>query len=120
MSNKKGSVTVSLAGHRFSIRSEHSEAHLQNLASYVDRKVRELQRLSKTVGTQQLALLAAMNIADELFAAEQRQRDFKQRVHRKSENLLRAVEMAIASQNAARDNASSAKVPGHTGTEAKM
>lgn len=118
MSNKKGSVTVSLAGHRFSIKSEHPEAHLHSLAAYVDRKVRELQRLSKTVGTQQLALLAAMNIADELFNAEQRQREFKQRVGRKSETLLKAVEMAIASQAAARENVSS-KVAGN-GTEAKM
>jgi cell division protein ZapA len=97
--SKKGSVTVSLAGHNFSIKSDHSEQHLEQLASYVDRKVRELQRVSKTVGTQQLALLAAMNIADELFQAEQRQREFKQRVARKSESILRTVEQALANRS---------------------
>ena len=95
MSTKKGSVTVSLAGQKFSIKSEHPEQHLHQLAAYVDRKVRELQRLSKTVGTHQLALLAAMNIADELFTAETRQREFKGRVSRKGETLLRAVESAM-------------------------
>jgi cell division protein ZapA len=98
MSTKKGSVTVSLAGQKFSIKSDHPEQHLQQLAAYVDRKVRELQRLSTTVGTQQLALLAAMNIADELFSAEARQREFKGRVVRKSETLLRAVENAMQSR----------------------
>jgi cell division protein ZapA len=100
MTQKKDSVTVNLAGQKFSIKSEHPETHLNQLAAYVDRKVRELQRMSRTVSTQQLALLAAMNIADELFAAEARQRDFKQRVHRKSEGLLRAVEAALAARNA--------------------
>jgi len=98
MSIKKGPVTVNLAGHKLSIKSDHSEQHLQHLASYVDRKVRELQRMSKTVGTQQLALLAAMNIADELFNAEAKQREFKQRVMRKSENLLKAVESALTAR----------------------
>lgn len=100
-STKKGSVTVSLAGHKFSIKSDHPETHLHSLAAYVDKKVRELQRMSRTVGTHQLALLAAMNIADELFASEQRSKEFKSRVVRKSETLLRSVEHALQSRAAA-------------------
>ena len=99
--SKKDSVTVSLAGHKFSIKSEHNEAHLEQLAAYVDRKVRELQRMSKSVGTQQLALLAAMNIADELFQAQDAQRQFRQRVARKSEHLLKVVDLAMANRAAA-------------------
>lgn len=95
MTTKKGSVTVSLAGQRFTIRSEHTESHLLELAAYVDRKIRELQRISKAAGSQQLALLAAMNIADELFTAERRQQEFKESVQRKGEQMLRAVESAM-------------------------
>jgi cell division protein ZapA len=92
---RKGSVTVTLAGQRFAIRSDHPEQRLHDLAAYVDRQVAELRAVSPAVATHQLALLAAMNIADELFNAEARQREFKTRVARKGETLLRAVEDAL-------------------------
>ena len=118
---KKGSVTVSLAGQKFSIKSDHNEQHLEHLASYVDRKVRELQRMSKSVGTHQLALLAAMNIADELFMAEARQREFKARVIRKSETLLKAVEGALNTRNGASNGNSHPPTPnGKPVKEAKV
>ena len=99
MTTKKGSVQVSMAGQKLAIRSEHPETHIRALADYVNQKVMDLQKHSKNAGGQQLALLAAMNIADELFAAQAKQKEFKTRVQKKGEQMMRALELAM--QNAA-------------------
>ncbi|MBI5497348.1 MAG: cell division protein ZapA [Deltaproteobacteria bacterium] len=102
MSGRKvGSVTVTLAGQKLNIRSEHAEAHIQQLAAYVERHVKDLQRVSKpSVPTHQIALLAAMNIADELFNMQSEGKEFRAKVAHKGEHLLRAIENALASRAA--------------------
>lgn len=45
--------------------------YLERLSAYVDGKMREIQESSRTVDTVKVAVMAALNIADELF----RQRD---------------------------------------------
>lgn len=45
--------------------------YLDSLSAYVDGKMREIQESSRTVDTVKVAVMAALNIADELF----RQRD---------------------------------------------
>jgi cell division protein ZapA len=99
MNTKKASVSVTMGGQKLAIRSEHPEAYIRALADYVNQKVGDLQRHSKSAGGQQLALLAAMNIADELFTAQVKQKEFKSKVQKKGEQMMRALELAM--QNAA-------------------
>ncbi|MDE2755998.1 MAG: cell division protein ZapA [Acidobacteriota bacterium] len=49
--------------------------YLDRLSAYVDGKMREIQESSRTVDTVKVAVMAALNIADELF----RQRDQAER-----------------------------------------
>lgn len=42
-------------------------AYLERLSAYVDGKMREIQASSRTVDTVKVAVMAALNIADELF-----------------------------------------------------
>ena len=41
--------------------------YLERLSTYVDGKMREIQESSRTVDTVKVAVMAALNIADELF-----------------------------------------------------
>jgi len=41
--------------------------YLERLSAYVDGKMREIQESSRTVDTVKVAVMAALNIADELF-----------------------------------------------------
>ena len=86
------SVTVSVAGQRLVIRTSANSAYVEELAQFVDAKVDEIRGAGRTVSTQSLALLAAMNIADELFQLRESQRQLKRQVREKSERILRQLD----------------------------
>ena len=46
--------------------------YLERLSAYVDGKMREIQESSRTVDTVKVAVMAALNIADELFQQRDR------------------------------------------------
>jgi len=78
-------TTVEIFGRRFELRGSEGSEHLEELARYVDRRMRELAKVSPQVDTAKLAVLAALNIADELFREQRtepgaRNERFKKRV----------------------------------------
>lgn len=56
--------TIKIMGHEYRVRSDSEPEHLQQVASYVDRVLREVSR--STTDTQSAAVLAALNLASEL------------------------------------------------------
>jgi cell division protein ZapA len=62
-------VTVEIAGQRYPIRSALDAAYVAELAAYVDQKMRLAARETTTGDSLKVAVLAALNIADELFRA---------------------------------------------------
>ncbi len=88
----KQSVSVEIAGQTLSIRSDEGPAYVQELADYVDAHLRELTDGRRSYSLQRMALLVAMQIADELF----REKDLRRRYRAKVEARLQALETAIA------------------------
>src|SRR5688572_17958818 len=62
-------VHVEIHGQRYPIRSGLDPSYVAELASYVDEKMRLASRESPAGDTLKLAVLAALNIADEFFRA---------------------------------------------------
>ena len=61
-------TTVRVAGKDYTIASYDSEAHVQRVAAYVDRKLSELSMATR-LPQAQLSVLAALNIADDMLKA---------------------------------------------------
>lgn len=61
---------VEIFGSVYPVRGSDDEPHLQELAATVDRKMREIADRVTTVDTAKIAILAALNLADELFRAK--------------------------------------------------
>ncbi|HEY7911604.1 MAG TPA: cell division protein ZapA [Blastocatellia bacterium] len=53
----------------YNLRSDHDVDYIQELAEYVDRRMNEIARATMTVDSLRVAILAALQIADELFKA---------------------------------------------------
>lgn len=87
----KRTVQVEIAGQQLSIRSDEGPEYVQELADYVDGLVRELTGGQRTVSPQRVALLVAVQIADELF----REKDLNQRFRARIEARLRALDGAL-------------------------
>lgn len=62
-----GLVSVEILGQRFPIRSTLDAKYVRQLASYVDEKMRVAEDLAPGSDALHVALMAALNLADELF-----------------------------------------------------
>ena len=62
-------VTVDIAGQRYPIRSALEERYVAELAAYVDQKMRAASDAAPATDMLGLAVLVALNIADEFFRA---------------------------------------------------
>jgi cell division protein ZapA len=60
-------VSVEICGQRYPIRSTLDAGYVSRLAGYVDEKIRAAGEATSSGDGQRLAVLAALNIADELF-----------------------------------------------------
>lgn len=62
----RNTVTITLAGKEYRLRSEATEAGLQRVARYVDHAMKHIRDRTDTVDTQDVALLTALNLAREV------------------------------------------------------
>ena len=75
-------VTVEIAGQRYPIRSSLDERYVAELAAYVDQKMRAASMSAPASDMLGLAVLVALNIADEYFRARQQQSSATRRYQR--------------------------------------
>jgi cell division protein ZapA len=61
----KKALDVTILGQKFTISSDADEGYMLKVAGYVDGKMQELMSASKPAAKSNLAMLAALNIADE-------------------------------------------------------
>lgn len=67
MKSGQQSVNVSILGREFSVAcADENRADLLAAASYLDARMREIQRGGKVIGMERCAIMAALNIANEL------------------------------------------------------
>ena len=69
MTSKKTSVRVSIMGEEYSIRSDETPEHTRAVADYVDQAIRRVVSSGAVVEIQRAAILAMLQITDELFKA---------------------------------------------------
>lgn len=67
-------IQVEIYGQRYSLRADDDAdaRHVEKLAEHVDRKMREISQTTPTVDSFKVAILAAVNIADEYFKSQGR------------------------------------------------
>jgi cell division protein ZapA len=66
---RRNSVRVSILGDDYVLRTEASAAHTREVAEHVDRTIRRILSTGTVVETHKAAILAALQITDELFRA---------------------------------------------------
>jgi len=86
---------VEIFGEVYHVRGVDEGGHLQELADLVDRKMREVAERVKG-DTARIAILAALNLADELMQTQSRQEgervEIKEKVAALTEELTQALE----------------------------
>ena len=63
----KNKVTVSIAGHEYTMVAAEDEAYVRKVAAHVDAQIREVMEQGGRLSLTDVSVLAALNIADQYF-----------------------------------------------------
>ena len=88
----KREIPIDVAGHSLTIRSDDDEKYVKSLAAFVDEKIREVSRGQQGVTTLNLALTAALTIADELHKMRRVQQGIDEELDRLSSEIEVSLE----------------------------
>jgi cell division protein ZapA len=89
-------ATVEIFGQRLGVRADGDAARLQELARFVDDRMREVADRSSSVDTVKIAVLTALNIADELFTERESDQDVRQQnLEKQAQRLVVKLEDAL-------------------------
>jgi cell division protein ZapA len=85
-------IEIEIFGQRYTIRGDSDEDYVKRVAAYVDEQMQSLARGMKTATPTKVAVLAAINIAHQLFQAEQRRQQGEADVERRALCLMESIE----------------------------
>jgi cell division protein ZapA len=88
----KRSISVQIAGVKYTLKTDEDERWVKSIAAFVDGKIREAQKHGRTVDTQAVAVLTAMQIAEELFTERRLTRELRKSIRERSQSLLDYLE----------------------------
>ena len=94
MSGDKDGVTVEIFGHEYKIKGHADSEYMTQLAQYVDTKMREIAQ-GTPVGSARIGILAALNIADELFKERNEKREVMEDVDAAAVRMRRKLEEIV-------------------------
>ncbi len=89
-----GRVDVEIFGKVYTVRGDKDPDYVRRVAEFVDRKMREISQVTETVSTSRIAILASLNIADELMTLLEESEELKIRIR----DLADRIEMSFGEE----------------------
>jgi cell division protein ZapA (FtsZ GTPase activity inhibitor) len=90
-------TTVEIFGASYNLRSDKESEYLQELAETVNQRMAEAAKLSGSGDSGRVAILAALNLADELFQSRERLEEDRGGVQERLAKLTADLEAALGS-----------------------
>jgi cell division protein ZapA len=93
-------VTVSILDkeYRISCLPEERESLLQ-AAAYVDGQMREIRQAGRIIGSERIAVMTALNIANDLLLSQKTKDEGTENITRRIKNLQDKIELALNTTN---------------------
>ena len=88
-------IPVEILGQRYPIRSSLDQEYVARLAAYVDEKIRAAAEATPSGDSLRFAILAALNIADELFRCRDANLDRDGRLAERAGELERLLDRVL-------------------------
>ena len=93
-------VEIKVFGQTFSVKTDAEEDHLQAVARYVNEKMEEVLKKTRSVSTLNVAILTALNIADDLLKEKEQKKALVKEVEVKSKDLVDKINMRMVGKEA--------------------
>jgi len=84
----KNAIEVQICGRRYVVKGDATPEHAGRLAAYVDEQMRKLSASGGTVSSLNVAVLAALNIAEELFKVREEKQLLEETYEKKASELI--------------------------------
>lgn len=95
MSGDKGSVTVEIFGQEYKIKGDADAEHMAEVARYVDGKMKEVAEGAPVGSLAKIGILAALNIADELFGERAEKQKMQDSIESATNRIRRKLEEIV-------------------------
>jgi cell division protein ZapA len=92
---KPNLVHVEIFGQTYTVRAGTDAGYVEKLAAYVDAQMMDVSRNAGAVDSVRIAVLAALNIADECFQLRAQEGESERLAQAKAEVLARALGAAL-------------------------
>ncbi len=83
----KNKVELRIAGKDYIVVGTEPEEYIHRVGLYIDRKMCEIMRSSRTLSTSMAAVLTAINIGDDLLKCKESETELKQQLKKAQEEL---------------------------------
>jgi cell division protein ZapA len=95
VSGEKGSVTVEIYGQEYKIRGDTDPEHMAEIAQYVDARMKEVAKGAPVGSLAKIGILAALNIADELFKERAEKMKMQEDIGSATDRMRRKLEEIV-------------------------
>lgn len=92
---EKSTEKVEIFGQEYKIKGVGDPKYIHRIAGYVDKKMREIAHSSGIMSQARIAILAALNITDELYQEREGRKRAQQEIDREAERLSKIVDQEI-------------------------
>ena len=95
MANDAGEIRVVIYDQEYCMRGDLDVEYIQNLAQFLDARMRAIAGRTRTVDSLRVAVLAALNIADEYHQLKAKYEETTKRVDQKVEECTRVLDRIL-------------------------
>jgi cell division protein ZapA len=88
-------VEIKVFGQTYTVKTDAEEDYIQEVAKYVNEKMDEVLKKTKSVSTLNVAILTALNIADDLLREKEKRIAFLREVEAKSKDLGEKIDIEM-------------------------
>jgi cell division protein ZapA len=97
--SQERTVKIEIYNQTYNVNADGNEEYLKELAAYVDGQMRSVAEATRMVDSLKVAVLAALNIADESFTLRKRQQEIEGPLRNRVEKCVSMVEKALEQTN---------------------
>ena len=92
-------VEIKVFSQTYTVKTDAEEDYIQEVAKYVNEKMEEILKKTKSVSTLNVAILTALNIADDLLREKEKRTALLREVGAKSKDLVEKIDTKIGEWN---------------------
>ena len=88
-------IEIKVFGQTYTVKTDAEEEHVKEIARYVNEKMDEVLKKTKSVSSLNIAILTALNIADDLLKEREKRIDLLREIEIRSKDLAEKIDTKI-------------------------